>query len=86
MAMMQDSQGHLMCQGQYPLPYGCIFNGVLQMESPQYMMAQTVFGLQKNFDDCHIQYQNQMGMVHMLNFMHAITPKLTLGFTLTHTA
>ena len=26
-----------------------------------------------------------MGMVHILNFMHAITPNLTLGFALTHT-
>ena len=58
LAMMQDSQGHLMAQGQYPMSYGISFNGVLQMDSPQAQMAQTVFGMQKNFDDCHISYQN----------------------------
>lgn len=32
MAMMQNSDGSLMSQGQYPLPFGCIFNGMLQMD------------------------------------------------------
>ena len=37
----------------------------------------------------HIQYQmhgktEQMGRVHMLNYMHAITPNLTLGYCWAH--
>ncbi len=84
MAMSTDTKGQLMMQGQYPLPLGCLFNGVLMMDSPDHRMAQTQFSLQKSFNDCHVQYQNQAGQVHMLNFMHAITPNLTLGWSLTH--
>ena len=61
MAMSQVSNGQLMCQGQYPLPLGCLFTGVLMMDQPDHKMAQTQWALQKSFDDCHVQYQNQQG-------------------------
>jgi len=38
----------------YPLPGGVMLNLVLQMENPAADRAQNVFGLQKNFDDCHV--------------------------------
>lgn len=54
MAMSTDTKGSLMMQGQYPLPLGCLFNGVLMMDSPDHKMAQTQFSLQKGFNDCHV--------------------------------
>ena len=58
MAASQGSTGQLMVQGQYPLPYGACFNGMLMMDQEDPKMAQSSWGLQKNFDDCHLQYQN----------------------------
>lgn len=58
MAASQGSTGQLMVQGQYPLPYSACFNGMLMMDSEDPKMAQSSWGLQKNFDDCHVQYQN----------------------------
>lgn len=84
MAMSQSSSGQMMIQGQYPLPMNCVFNGMVMMDSDDYKMAQNSWGVTKNFNDCHLQYQNQAGQAHMLNFMHALTPKLTLGLNLTH--
>jgi len=45
-----------MCQGQYPLPYNSLFTGVLMMDSADAKQAQTQWAIQKNFDDCHIQF------------------------------
>lgn len=84
MAINSNSAGTLSMQGQYPLPLGVIFSGQLQMDSDNHQMAQQMLSLQKNFDDCHLQYSNQGGQVHMFSFMHAITPKLTLGYAWAH--
>lgn len=54
MAMVNDSKGQLQAQGQYPLPYNSLFSGVLMMDSPDPNQAQTIWSIQKNFDDCHI--------------------------------
>ena len=56
MAMSQGSTGQFMVQGQYPLPYGVIFSGMLMMDQEDYKMAQTQWSVQRNFDDCHVQY------------------------------
>ena len=83
-ALSQDSKGQLGVQGQYPLPLGCMFSGMVQMDNPDPRFAMTQWSIKKSFDDCHLQFSNQQGQVYMLNWMHAITPSLTLGTSLTH--
>ena len=82
--MQQVSNGQYMCQGQYPLPLGLNFSGVLMMDSDESKMAQCQWSIKKNFSDCHAEYSNAAGQAHTLSFMHAMTPNLTLGFALTH--
>ena len=55
MGLSQGSSGSLMVQGQYPLPYDFMFNGMLQMDRDDYSAAQSVWGIQRTFDnDCHV--------------------------------
>jgi hypothetical protein len=58
MASSTGSTGQFNVQGQYPLPLGCTFSGALMMDQEDYKMAQMQWSLQKNFNDCHLQYSN----------------------------
>ena len=58
MAGSQGSSGAFNVQGQYPLPWNCTMTGALMMDRPDAGAAQIIFNLQKNFDDCHLQYCN----------------------------
>jgi len=54
------------------------------LDSPSAQMAQAQWSIQKNFDDCHVQFENKGGQAYCLNFMHAITPNLTIGWGFAH--
>ena len=76
-----SSGGRLALQIQAPLFAGIKFSSEMDMPAADPAMSMVMVSLQKDFDNCHVQYQ-YMG-ISSLSYMQNITDKLVAGFSAT---
>lgn len=76
------SGGRVNLQGQTPLALGVKLSTEIEMPAPDPNMVFTMFSLQRDFHNCHLQYQYMQA--HSISYMQYITDNIVGGFQATY--